>query len=162
MKRIQGYVFLLVWSFLASACYAEERVSLSYLGLKFSVPAGVTAMGVNDDIFILRYGAEQGKRYLGFTQVEASPEYQCSVAELMRTVFGDLKNSSCDEQQRDAFVKVFASEGSHGKWERVAGDVFYSQLKGALYLFVLASDKKVIQIESDYLTKAQIKKVIGL
>ncbi|MEE2733645.1 MAG: hypothetical protein VYA55_22675 [Pseudomonadota bacterium] len=165
MNGCKQALVALLCSLVIAGCMADDWVLLSYAGLNFSVPPSPQAMGVkgdDSDFFVVRYGAEKSKQYVAFTRFLAEPQYQCDSIEFVRAAFGELKKTECDQQEVTMFAKVFANDKKYGLLKKENMDVFYSELDDSYFLFLLTPDKSVIKIDSDFLSEADMKRVIGL
>lgn len=163
MKKIVALLSLALLSF--AACANPDTVDLKYRGFSFSVPAGAEAIGSNggiDNFLVLRYGKENGKKYLAFTDMTDDKliEYGCAPAEFLRAAFDDIKASPCNEAELKSFKKVFleGSEATTWKGEKMVA-YYVNQPKGQ-FIFLVSSENKAIKIDSDFLSKSKFKAVV--
>jgi hypothetical protein len=144
----------------------QSKAQLSYGGHLFAIPANASAIlstGDEENILIFRYGADKGKRYLGFSDMAAdrSLDWGCPLPVFWAAVFEDGADAGCNKEQIDAFHKVFVETQETGVWSGENMTVYYSI--GAEHSFLFVSDKagKALKIDTDFLTKKELQDLVG-
>ncbi|MDX1695441.1 MAG: hypothetical protein R3208_16885 [Ketobacteraceae bacterium] len=158
---------LLFFGLATVAQAATSLIELKYSGFSFSVPDNMVAIGSNggrDNFLVLRYGPEKGKRYLAFTDMtnESSVMYQCDPATFYSHVFGVIKNSDCNRVQLASFRDIFLSENNYEVWQSGDTTGVFVRASGMNYVFLLGDKGRVAKVDSDFLPKEQLRRVVGL
>ncbi len=165
MARFVSVFLFSIFSAVACASSDNDRVDLRYSGFQFDVPSGAEAIGSTggkDNFLVLRYGQDKGKKYLAFTDMtnDDSVEYGCAPVKFYVAVFSADVDADCNGEQISAFKQVFLSDDESSVWKGSDANVFYTLSSGVGYLFLVKDSGRVIKIDSDFLSKAELKKVV--
>lgn len=157
-------ICLFLGVFLTTACGATDDIHLHYNGHNFSVPASpsvIASPGVKENMLILRYGSERGKRYIGFSDINADQSLRlgCASSDFFAAVFAGGDGSGCDVEQVTAFKKTFVKDRETGSWLTEEMTVYYSIGNDLSFLFVFDKENTAIKIDSDFLSKEKLKRV---
>ncbi|SRR5690554_1546798 len=144
---------------------AETR--FIYANHTFNIPANPAVIawtGSNDNMLIFRYGSLQGKRYLTFSDLtqDKSIQHNCSHASFFAAVFSDASHPECNQDEITAFRAIFTNEHHTGIWNIDKTTVYFSIANGNAFLFIVDGFGTLIKVDSDFLTQAQLKRIIGL
>ena len=159
-------LLLLLTVFGCHASVNPGKIEVSYSGYVFLVPqkaSVIASIGGSDNILALRYGAEKGKRYLAFSEIkgDGAVDFGCAPSVFFGAVFAASADAGCNPDELSAFKKVFVEKQDAGKW---AGDkltVYFSIGKEQSFLFVFDGAGKAIKIDTDFLSKAELKDVVS-
>lgn len=167
MKKINLLPLLLfLAAFGGHASVKPEKMDLLYNGHVFSVPqkaSVIASIGGSDNILALRYGAEKGKRYLAFSEIKGDEavDFGCEPAVFFGAVFAASADAGCNPDELNAFKKVFVEKQDAGKWVGDKLTVYFSIGKELSFLFVFDGAGKAIKIDTDFLSKAELKDVVS-
>jgi len=150
--------------FFVTACGATDDIQLHYNGHSFSVPASplvIASPGVKENMLILRYGSERGKRYIGFSDINSDQSLRlgCASSDFFAAVFAGGDGSGCDAEQVAAFKKTFVNDRETGSFQTKKMTVYYSIGNDLSFLFAFDKENTAIKIDSDFLSKEQLKRV---
>jgi hypothetical protein len=158
-----AFLFLVLFSFSNIAVSDENDVRFFYSGFDFHIPKGATVIGTEgsqDNFTFFRFGNRKGKEYLAFTDItNESVDYGCSTQQFFSHLAGISGPSTCSSQEIDSFKKIFVSNSDVGEWsgKSLTSYYFFSDSKSFLYVF---GENKIIKIESDFISKSDLKNVI--
>ncbi len=168
--RWTGPVRAIAWLLLvAPLCHAADpvaRIEFVYAGHRFSVPAGFAAMGAsgNETNFVaFRFGSRPGERYLAFSDLshEADEKYGCAAADFFASAFGNSIVGSCRAGDIAAFREQMLAGHPRGTWKGKDTQVHHVQHGTEIYLFLLGGNRRLLQIDSDFLDRAAMKQVLA-
>lgn len=166
MKKKYFSLLLMLTIFGCHATGNPLKTELLYSGHVFSVPQQslvIASLGGNDNILVLRYGPEKGKKYLAFSNMndDKSTDYGCKQTDFFKALFTTSPDNGCNLEQLTAFKSVFVQDHEVGKW---AGDkltVYFSIGGKQSFLFVFDTAGKAIKIDTDFMSKAALEEVVS-
>jgi len=164
----KAIVFLInaIFSAIAQAETSVDTTTVAFSGFRFEVPSGVqviaSASREAEEMLILKYSKEKGKRYIGFWNETNAPELKhikCDISDFYDQVFSDEK-SDCDVEFVDQFKREFVCGYESGILNK--GDVkyYYSVGKEIVNVFFVSEGKKVIHIDSDFMKKETLVDIL--
>lgn len=150
-------------------CHASvnpTKTELLYSDHVFSVPQNPTliaSLGGDDNILVVRYSALKSKKYIAFSDVknDESASFGCEASVFFAALFTASPGDSCNLDELNAFKDVFVNGQDVGEW---AGDklkVYFSIGKDQSFLFAFDATGKMVKIDTDYLSKAELKDVVS-
>jgi hypothetical protein len=165
MKKSYLSLLLLLTIFGCHASINPVKTDLLYSGHVFSVPQNafvIAAIGGDDNILILRYGPERGKKYLAFSDItgDNSVEFQCEPSAFFEALFTASTGEGCNQDELNAFKRVFIKNHDIGQWVGDKLTVYFSISQQQSFLFVFDDAGKAIKIDTDYLSKTDLKEVV--
>jgi len=147
-----------------NAC-SQSDIELLYSDLKINLPGEFTLIGNvggNDNILIIRYGDEKGKKYVAFTDMtnDKSLDYGCPVKVFFEELFSGSNDSGCNAKNLSIFRETFVDNKEVEVWKAGSYIVNYSGGKGKSFVFVSGDDGKLVKVDSDFLKKEHYKKLL--
>ncbi len=114
-------------------------------------------------MLILRYGSEKGKRYLAFSDMKGDKtvDFGCDPAKFFGAIFTNASGTDCNQDELGAFKKVFVNGHDVGSWSGDKLTVYFSVSNDKSFLFAFDSSGKSIKIDSDFLSKSELKNVVS-
>lgn len=149
----------------AMSAYSQPDVELRYSDLKISLPSKFTLIGDaggSDNILIIRYGKEKGKKFIAFTDManDKSIEFGCPVNVFFQDLFSGSDATSCNEKNLDIFRETFITNKDVEMWSVGNYVVNYSGGKDKSFAFISGKDGKLVKVDSDFLSKDDYKKLL--
>ncbi|PCJ36400.1 MAG: hypothetical protein COA99_13200 [Moraxellaceae bacterium] len=160
MKNICLIILILGSSF----CFAKTDaidVHLVYSGFDFLIPSGQDAVGANggdNNFLVFRYGKEKGTEYLAFTDISNDEGYGCKSSEFYADLFEIRENSKCNKNELVTFKESLIENSESGSWKGKNTISYYSISEPQSLVFLVYKDK-VIKVDTDFLTKKELKKI---
>jgi hypothetical protein len=165
--RIKYFSLLLLLNvFGCQASANPAKTELLYSGHVFSVPQNptlVASIGGDDNILVLRYGPEKSKKYIAFSDVKSdeSQSFGCEASVFFAAIFTASSGDSCNSDELTAFKDVFVNGHDVGEWSGDKLKVYFSIGKDQSFLFAFDATGKMIKIDTDYLSKTELKDVVS-
>lgn len=164
---MKPWLFLLAGFLLYGCSTVQEpvRTQLLYNGHLFVLPDNIFIIAPTaspDNRLILKYGPDQGKKYLAFSRLNHNGEIDlgCSQADFFAALFTRQNETGCGQEQLDVFRKAFVDARDSGVWHGSQLTVYFSV--GAKKSFLFAFDKTglPIMIDTDFLSKTALQRMI--
>lgn len=160
--------FFLLTGFLLYGCSAVQEPAttrLLYNGHLFVLPDNIFVIASTsspDNMLILKYGPDKGKKYLAFSRFSHSDEgdFGCSHADFFATLFTHQDEADCGEEQLDVFRKTFVDERDTGVWRGKKLTVYFSVDAKKSFLFAFDKTGQPIMIDTDFLSKTALQRMI--
>ena len=141
-----------------------KSFKLSYSGINVSIPAGQKAIGSaggEGNFLVFKFSEKAGKKYLAFTDItkDNSIKYGCDTNIFFSVLYKESANNTCNVEELAAYEHVFLKDTDHGIWVTGSIKAYYMVGKTQSFVF-LFSKNKIIKIDSDFLSKDQLKNII--
>lgn len=161
--------FVLLVGLVSIGCTASEppaKTDLFYSGHFFTVPQNafvIASTGGDDNMLILRYGPDKGKKYLAFSDIrgDKSVDFGCDPSKFFGALFSNMSGIDCNQDQLSAFKKVFVNGHDVGSWSGDKLTVYFSVSNDQSFLFAFDSSGKSIKIDSDFLSKSELRNIVS-
>ena len=165
MKKL---IFVLIMFLFSCASVPQaanpNNIELVYLGMKFKVPNNhmvIGSMGGIDNFLVFRYGADNGKKYIAFTNM-TNDNYICELNIILSDVFTENRNSRFNSNELELFTQTFLTNKEFGEWSNDQHRFFYTiGNKTGSFLFVINKNGKIIKIDSDFLDKEGLYNIVS-
>lgn len=149
----------------AMSAYSQPDVELRYSDLKISLPSKFTLIGDaggSDNILIIRYGKEKGRKFIAFTDMtnDESIEFGCPVNVFFQDLFSGSGATNCNEKNLGIFRETFITNKDVEVWAIGSYVVNYSGGKDKSFAFISDKNGKLVKIDSDFLSKDDYKKLL--
>ncbi len=153
---------------LASSCAiaSEQSFRVFFDKEEFYLPSApklALLVGNEDDSTIFKYSDETGKKFIGISFMSTHPDLDmgCPLEVLLSDVFVGTKKSNCDQKSTYAFKGEFVEGSDNGYWENGDQRFYYSVGKDKSHVFIVRKDKRIIQIDTDFLDKPAIRTMLS-
>lgn len=165
MRKGHLSLFLLFAVLGCDASVDPVKTDLLYNGHAFSVPQNpfvIASIGGDDNILILRYGPERSVKYLAFSDIKGdkSVDFRCEPSVFFEVLFTASSREDCNQDELNAFKNVFIKNHDVGQWGGSKLTVYFSIGKEQSFLFAFDDAGKSIKIDTDFLSKAELKEVV--
>ena len=156
---------------ISSFAFSRGSIDFRYMGYVFKIPdkpAIIASEGRKDNFVNFQYGKAGSNKFLSFINVDSEPLIQeldkrtdCDYQVFLNDVFNQNKNSSCDEKELSTFYNVMLHDTDYGEWSASGIDVYYIIGEKKSFLILTGEDKRNINIDTGFLSKKQLKKVVS-
>jgi len=152
---------------LASQANTSKPVEITFKDLKWEIPAGSTSIEFfdNGQGEINVFYSDSSDKYLSIhpSKRNRNPEagLNCWYADLLKDVFNQNKDTKCHKDTYKIFSKNFIEGSKTGTWEGNGNTVYFSESKEYTSLFVIINNHEVYRLESDFLSKDEMKNIVG-
>lgn len=158
-------IISLIFFAYSSVAFSGDSFKFIYAGFDFILPENqsvIGSMGGGDNIIIFRYGDVVGEKYISFTNMtnDENINYGCDAKEFFNDSFSFKKETSCNNDQLTAFQSVFLLNRDYGVWGKEKNVYFSFDLSESI-VFVLGKDGSVVKIDSDFLSKEELKDILS-
>lgn len=163
MNKLLSLLFILLLPLSLSA--SEKDFRIVYGGLDFYIPKNpnvVGYLGTDSEILIAKYSEEPGKDIVGFSLDKEVNTGGCKPEVFLKS-FLSKNESECDPEALDSFRYVFMKDRESGVWSSGNKEIFYfiGSEKSTVFLIGKRSDNSMYKIESNFLSKEEIKDIFS-
>tara|TARA_Y100001001_G_scaffold151448_1_gene163039 strand:- start:62 stop:562 length:501 start_codon:yes stop_codon:yes gene_type:complete len=159
------FVFMIMSIIPLSLWASGNDLRVVYGELDFYIPSNPSVigyLGTDSEILIAKYSDEPGKSIIGFSLDKEVNTGGCGPRVFFKSVLGK-DASECDEEAVESFRYVFMKNRDSGTWRSGNKEIFYfiGSDKSTVFLLEEGSGNKTYKIESNFLSKKEIKKIFA-
>jgi hypothetical protein len=154
--------------FLTSCASTSQNVDLLYSDTKLVIPGGFSLIGskdMNGNMLAFRYGKVRGKDYISISNKtnDDSIDYGCAPVEFYNELFTPTGSTICHEKQLNLLRDEFLGNGAIKTWEAPNLTINYldTSKNAGSFVFICHEDGNIIEINSDFLTENDYKKMLS-
>lgn len=164
---MKTWLFLLAGLVLhgCSAVQGQATTQLLYHGHRFILPDPIFVIAPTaspDNMLILKYGPEPGKKYLAFSR--SIPHHamtaDCSQLDFFAALFTNQTGVNCGQEPLDLFRKAWVDDRDAGVWRGNQLTVYFSVHAQQSFLFIFDKTGQSIMVDTDFLPKAALKRMV--
>lgn len=162
-------IFFLLAALTACASTPENNASgiseliYSTSKLKLSIPNNYVKMamlGGSEKVFVIKYGDKVAKDYLTVSREVSIEEYGCDIHQFYNAVL-EKTQTNCDKEAVIIVRNSFEYIPEIDKWSNDQFTFYYTRIKGhASSIMILGKNNETFRIESDFMTKEQMKALV--
>ncbi len=165
MKIFACILFLLAFANSSFSQVLESNIELIYSGIKLKIPNNhltIGSMGGEDNFLVFKYSNEAGKKYLAFTNMTKSNfiDHKCEINVFFHDAFNNSKKSKCNQEELKLFKEIFLNDNDFGVWSGQEYFTYYTISNNESFLFIVHKSGKTIKVDTDFLDKKELKKII--
>ena len=136
---------------------------MSYHGYNFYLPEAPKAsgfLGSENDTIILKYGEDPGEGLVGLSVESEMATDGCDPEEFFKEVLGKTEKG-CDRLAVESFQHVFVEDRDVGVWSGEDHNFYYfvGDPKTTVFFATRDSDKKILKVDTNFLTKKTLKRL---
>lgn len=164
MKKFALLLTLAITSVTACA-QSDQTITAVFSGMKFQVPSApviIGALGQSNDILLIKYSNDPGKRYISFSAEDSLDTGGCEVGAFFEAVLEKSSEGECEKSAVESFQSVFVEGTGLGVWEGEDRNYYYF-LSDSERSFVFFSSQAghLVKLESDFLEARDFRALLG-
>jgi len=164
MKNILYIFLLLTFSLPTLSNVSEDDMTLLYSGITFKLPKNHVFVGFSegkDNFLVFKYNNQPVKNYIAFSNMIWQPnkKYGCDLDVFLKDAFIKNNNTKCSKDELETFAKVFLKGNDQGVWRNNGFTLYYTISNKDAFLFVINPTKNIIKVDSDFLSKSDLKRI---